>query len=230
MKNILLGAFLFLSLCCFAQSDYPTSNSTHIFWQPGVKITKADYQGASDPHVDSLMQKYGFWASASVGIWSVLDVPKKEKDRYKKFEKVYFAPAFEKATSYAASDDSVQIEMQNLYLDIYEVCTRWARKELKNMHDSINATGMLTLYYMTVKDAMEDKKRDFCRAYFNDVFMSKKEGAFNEWRSRIDKLLEETVEYATTAEECYRLMTDKPIEKGYIKAPAVAASRYKRIE
>jgi hypothetical protein len=38
------------------------------------------------------------------------------------------------------------------------------------------------------------------------------------WRELIDKWLEETQKYATTPEECYRLMSGKPIEKGYRKA------------
>jgi len=93
-----------------------------------------------------LMAKYEFSASASVGIWSILDMPEKKKDRYKKFEKVYFAPAFERTTSYTKTDDTLQIAMQNTYLDICEIWARWARKQLSNIQDSTKATGISWIY------------------------------------------------------------------------------------
>lgn len=100
--KIRLAILLFLVLASqvvIGQNEYPTSNATHILWQPNTKITRDCYQGQPTSQVDKMMDEYGFTAAASVGLWSVLDIPKKKKDRYKKLEKVYFAPAFEKATS-----------------------------------------------------------------------------------------------------------------------------------
>ena len=147
MKTILISGFFILwGLICFGQVSYPTRDSVHIFWQPGLKITDQDYKGTPQKQIDELMAKYEFSASASVGIWSILDMPEKKKDRYKKFEKVYFAPAFERTTSYTKTDDTLQIAMQNTYLDICEIWARWARKQLSNIQDSTKATGISWIY------------------------------------------------------------------------------------
>lgn len=222
MKQTNITTFLALcSLMCGAQPIYSTSDSIHIFWQPSTKITKDDYLGQPTSQVDKMMDEYGFTASASVGIWSVLDIPKKKRDRIKKFEKVYFAPAFEKTTSYIRTNDSIQIEMQNLYFDICELWARWARKELKTLQDTTNAAGTLSIFYMTVKEDMNKNRISMFRAYFKEVFIDKAEGAFEKWRNELDKELERTKMWATTPEECHRLLIQKPIEKGYIMAPTI---------
>lgn len=170
------------------------------------------------------MDKYGLQATASVGIWSILDTPKKKADRHRKFERVYFAPAFEFSTSCTRTTDTLEIAKQNLYLDICEIAARWARRTLSSIQDSTKATGTLTIMYMTVKDEMHEKRKEMYRSYFKDVFLDKKPGAFEEWKRFYSKLLDETKQWATTPEECYRLMTRVPIEKGYIEAPTVMGS------
>jgi hypothetical protein len=210
------------------QTNYPTRDSAHIFWQPGLRLTHLDYQGKETKQVSDIMDKYGLQATASVGIWSILDTPKKKADRYRKFEKVYFAPAFEISTSSTRTTDSLEIAKQNLYLDICEIAARWARRTLKSIQDSTKATGTLTIMYMTVKDEMHEKRLAMFNSYFKDVYDDKKPGAFEEWRNFYSKLLEDTKQWATTPEECYRLMTRKPIEKGYIEAPIVIGSFKKR--
>jgi hypothetical protein len=223
MKIKLIIASLFVLLCqaVIGQNVYLTSNETYIMWQPNTKITKADYQGQPISQMDKMMDEYRFTASASIGLWSVLDIPKKKKDRDKKFEKVYFAPAFEKTTSYIRKNDSLQIEMQNLYFDICEVWARWARKELKALQDSTKGIGTLSIFYMTVKEDMHKNRISMFRAYFKEVFIDKSNGAFKKWRKEIDKALDETKIWATTPEECHRLLTQKPIEEGYIMAPTL---------
>ncbi len=210
-----------VTLSCYGQVTDSTSSGTHIFWQPKLKLLYKDYKGQPINKIEEMMQKYGFSAAASVGIWSILDTPKNKKERYKKFEKVYFAPAFDKINSFAKTDDSLQIEMQNLYFDICEIWARWARKELTKLQDSTKATGTLTIFYMTVKKDMNKNKSSMYSAYFKDVFIDKIAGSFTKWKQDINKTLAETKEWATTPKECYRLMTQKPIEKGYIEAPTV---------
>jgi hypothetical protein len=224
MKRLIIIKILsFVAFPGFGQINYPTRDSVHIFWQPDLKLTYSDYKGPAVKELDELLNKYQFSAAASVGVWSKLDIPKKKKDRAKQFEIVYFAPAFKSTSSYTRSNDSLQIEMQNLYFDICELCARWARKELKTLQDSTRAIGTLTIYYMTVRRDMNERKLAMFSAYFKDVFVEKNEGAFAKWRQDIDKLLEETKSWATTPKECYRLMSRKPVEEGYIEAPTVLA-------
>jgi hypothetical protein len=222
MKRLISVTIFYLTATlCIGQPSYPTQDSVHIFWQPDVKLTSKDYQGQPTSNIEELMKKYDFSASASVGIWSILDIPQRKKDRDRKFEKVYFAPAFEKTTSFTKSDDSLQIEMQNLYFDICEVWARWARKKLKSLQDSSKSIGTLSIFYMTVKQTMNDNRLMMYRMYFKDVFIDKKDGAFAKWRQEIDKELANTKQWETTPEECYRLISQKPTEDGYIQAPKV---------
>ncbi|OAQ43534.1 hypothetical protein A5893_17105 [Pedobacter psychrophilus] len=221
MKATSLTILIFLSINVFGQKSFPTQNSTHIFWQPEVRLTIDEYQGKPIPEIDKLMDKYGFSASASVGIWSVIDIPKKKSQRNKLFEKVYFAPAFEKTTSYYTSKDTLQIEMQNYYFDICEIWARWARKELKSYQDSTKSIGIISIFYMTVKNEMNENRIAMFKEYFKQVFIEKKDGAFIKWRSIMEKNLNETKLWATTPEDCYRLMTQLPIDDNYIMAPNV---------
>ena len=208
-------------MTCFGQNNYPTRDSIHIFWQPNLKITYNDYKCDTTKERIKDMKQYGYYASASIGIWSVLDIPKKKKDRYKKFEKVYFAPAFERTTSAAIKNDSLQIAMQNILLDINEICARWARRELNSWKERTNATGAISLRYLCVKKQMIKKSEKMRNGFIKQAFIQKKDSAFLKWRLTIDSILNETSKWATTPEECYRLMTGKPIEKDYIMAPSL---------
>lgn len=219
---------VFLETIALGQSTLSTRDSLHAFWQPDLKLTHRDYRGTETKEVIEVMDKYDFNASASVGVWSILDIPKRKADRYKKFEKVYFAPAFEFSTSFARTTDSLEIEKQNIYLDICEIAARWARRKLRSIQDSTKATGTLTIMYMTINDEMHEMRVGMYRSYFKDVFIDKKPNGFQEWRTFYDNLLSETKQWATTPEECYRLMTQKPIEKGYIEAPTVVGSFKKK--
>ena len=230
-KHLLtIGLFILIAALTYGQSNYPTRDSVHIFWQADTKITKDDYLGPSTNLLDTMMAAFDFSASASVGIWSVLDVPERKKDRNKKFEKVYFAPAFERTTSYKMTDDSLQIEMQNIYFDICELWARWARRELQSLQDSIKGIGTVSIFYTTVKEDMERNKIVMYRAYFKEVFVNKTEGAFDNWRHKIDEMLAETTLWATTPEECYRLLAQVPIEEGYIMAPTLIGPMFNRKE
>ncbi len=160
------------------------------------------------------MEKYGYTAMASIGIWRVLDVAKKND----KFEKAYFAPAYERTTSVAKTNDSLQLEIQNTSFNICEIWARWARQQLKTMVDSTNSIGIQAIMFTTIVQEM-DKNRDHMQGGFiYEVIVEKKEGSFEKWKSLIDQMLDDTKEWATTPEECYRLMTGKPIEKGYMMA------------
>lgn len=223
MTKFHLTIYLVLTFISFSagQTKYITRDSVHIFWQPDLKITAEDYLGKPTDEVLQVMNQFGFRASASVGIWSVLDIPKKKNDRYKKFEKVYFAPAFDRSSSYTQTKDSLEIAVQNTYLDICEIWARWARKKLYSLRDSTNSTGTLTIFYKTIEYEMDSLRLEMYRDYTQDVIINKRPEAFQEWRTLINEALMETEKYATTPEECYRLLSGNPTEEGYIKAPTV---------
>jgi hypothetical protein len=108
--------------------------------------------------------------------------------------------------------------MQNTTFDICEIWARWARQQLKTLKDSMNSIGAQAIMYTTIVQEMDKKNNEMRNSFINEVMIRKKEGSFAEWRNTIDNILYETKTWATSPEECYRLMTGKPIEKGYIKA------------
>jgi hypothetical protein len=184
-------------------------------------LTRLDYQGKISPEVEKIMTDYNLTASASVGIWSVLDIPKKKKDRYTNYEIAYFVPAFDKATSSLKTTDTIQIEIQNLYFDICELSARFARKELKELQDTSKSVGAISIMYTTIKDQMHQKRISMYKQYFKEVIEDRIDGAFLKWRKQIDEALEQSKEWATTPKECYRFVLQKPVEDGYIMAPTL---------
>ena len=49
--------------------------------------------------------------------------------------------------------------------------------------------------------------------YSHDVYLVNREGAYDEWRQRVDQLLDTYKDYATTPEEVQRILFDKPLDK-----------------
>jgi hypothetical protein len=219
MKNLSLLSLQFLiNLATFGQQIYPTRDSVHIFWQPGLIIKISDYKGDTVKEYMPFMRKYNILTCSSVGIWSVVDIPKKKSERGKKLEKAYFAPAFDRTNSFLIRPDSLEIEKENLIFDICEVWARWARKQLFAYQDSIKGYGAILIMYSTVEQNMNKDRKAMSNDYIKDVFIDKKEGSYEKWRASINDILENSKTWATKPEECFRLMTKKPIDDSYIKA------------
>lgn len=155
---------------------------------------------------------------AYLGVYAVLDIPKKEKDRGKLLEKAYFVPMFEKTTSYIIIDnDSMGVEKQQILFDIYELSARYARKQLKEYLEIMgNNYGVVSIMFTTAKNDTKKLRDIFVDKYTEDVYIQKKENAYSEWRFFINEKLEEVKEYATTTEDYHRAYIDKPIDKKYI--------------
>ena len=219
MRSLLLGLFLAcVFITCNGQSKFLTRDSTHIFWQPDLSIGLQDYIGNPTNQVMDLMRRYKFGASASIGIWSVMDIPKKPKQRRRKPEKIYIAPAFERTTSFALVDDPKELEIQNTYLDICEIWARWARERLDFISDSSGTPGTLTVMFPKVMRDMEEKRMEMHGRYSREVIIEKKPAAFNGWRKIIDDELNKTKKWATKPEDCHRFVTGKPLDMDYIEA------------
>lgn len=226
MKYILLLLCFLLSIAAFAQKNYPTRDSIHIFWQPGLLITYEDYAGDTITEVMDLMRIYHFSASASIGLWSVMDIPEKSKDRRRKTEQIYIAPAFERTTSFALTNDATEIAIQNTYLDICEIWGRYARERFAQIRDSSATPGTLAFMFKKVMDQMEAQRLDMTHRFSREVIVEKKPGAFEGWRNLISETLVKTEKWATKPEECYRHLTGVPLIPGYILAPPNPESQY----
>jgi hypothetical protein len=215
---------LFTRLTCFGQTTFITEDSAHIFWQPSAKLSYKDFKGTPSVRVMNMFRKYNMNASASVGIWSVLDVPKRKKDRGKKLEKVYFAPAFDKRGSSAISPDTMQIAIQAVYFDICEFASRLARRDYKALQDTMKGYGTLYIMFSTIEKDMQEEYDKMIGTYTKEVIVDNRPGAYESWRKFYDEMLEKTKEWATKPEECYRLLTGKPIDPDYEKSPKIVGA------
>jgi hypothetical protein len=227
-KQIIIILIFLVSISCFGQIKYVTEDNEHIFWQPSIKLKYNDFIGDTTKELMDLCRKYNLTAISYADIWSILDVPKKKKDRKKKLEKVYFAPCFCKTASFAISKDTMQIAIQAVYFDICELAARWARRRLQNLQDSLKGYGILYIMYSSVEGEMEEQKTKMFMAYTKEVIYDKKPGAFESWRKFYDEMLEKTKQWATKPEECYRFITTKPIEPGYEKSPMIVGDLRKK--
>lgn len=219
--------FLFLitfATSVHAQTNFVTRDSAHIFWQPGISLTAPDFKGDSAGKYKELYRKPDVKAMAHIGIWSILDVPKKKKDKGKKLEKVYIAPAFDIKASFILAGDPAQIGKQQIYFDIAEIWARWARQQFKSYQETIPGYGIVFSMYSTVIRDMKAQQSKMNDDYTNEVFIDKTPDSFAKWRKIIYDKLEETKAWATTPQECFRFITDKPIDEDYEQSPTVMSA------
>lgn len=212
------------------QVTLSTESETHIFWQPGRMLKSEDFKGnyPTDPKFIKYCEAFNLCTSAYVGLFAVLDIPKKKKDRGILIEKAYFAPAFEKNTSYLLKNDSLGIKKQQVIFDIYELSARFARKELKKLQDSIQAYGIISIMFKSVETKINGLKDALTDSFVKDVYIDNKPEAFEKWRKQIDQALNDSKEFATTPEDCYRFVLMRPINQKYIKAKKIAGDLFEK--
>ncbi|MBV4360243.1 hypothetical protein [Pinibacter aurantiacus] len=221
MTKLTLLFLLTFATSVHAQSNFVTRDSAHIFWQPGTTLSLSDFKGDSTSKYKVAYFHSDMKAMAYIGIWSILDVPKKKKDRGKKQEKVYIAPAFDIKASYALTSDNTQIAKQQIYFDIAEVWARWARQQFKSYQDTIPGYGIVFSMYSTVIRDMKAQQAKMNDEYTKEIFVDKSPDAFAKWRKMIDDKLEETKAWATTPQDCFRFISDKPVDEDYEQSPTV---------
>ena len=200
-----------------------TESQRHIFWQPERVLTEKDFQGdgTQNPKFVKYCDELDLCVVASTGVFAVLDIPKKKRKRGVLIEKAYFAPAFEKSTSFIIKLDSTGIAKQKVVFDIFEVSARFARQQLQHLQDSVGGYGIISIMFKSVEARAIEMRTSLVDSYTKDVYIDKKAGAFEIWRERVDKLLAESKEFATKPEDCYRFVQNAPIDENYEMAKTV---------
>jgi hypothetical protein len=220
----------FSNILVFGQEQLKTESETHIFWQENRPLKAEDFQGKgpSNPKHIKYCEEYQLCTVACLGLFGVVDVPKKKRMRGKLLEKAYFVPAFEKACSYILKKDSLGLEKQQLTFDIYELCARYARKDLKQWCDTMKGYGTTYIMFKSV----ESKANRFCKLLIDsltkEIYTHKKDGAYEKWRHMIDKNLDKDREFATKPEDCYRFVKNSPIDNNYILSKTLAGDMWSK--
>lgn len=190
------------------------------FWQLDTKLTLQDFKADTTKSFNNLNAKYGMKAYSYCILKSILDVPKKKRERGKKLEKVYLAPCIDKYQSISVTSDSLELAKQQVFFDITEHFARKGRRNFEALRDSTNnAYGVYWTIYSKVISQLCRDRNEMYDAYMNDVIILNKPGYYEKWRKLIDWLLNENKEYATKPEDCMRFLNEKPLTTDYIKSP-----------
>ena len=224
MKKLFILIALFVSVQSFAQIE----TDTHVFWQPGAKLTFEMFQGTvPDSSYVKKLTDLNIYHQIATGFWAALDVPKSKKG-WKKgmMEKYYFCSAMEKGNSFFIVKDSTELKYAQLIWDICEVATRISRRNLDQFVSSLNegldkpANGGASIQYMTCLNDGRQFGKEVTHALFDKVITTHNEEEYIKFRAQIDSLLQELAAYATTEEEIRRLISDQS-DEGYMPATTV---------
>ena len=217
MKNAsLLFLLLTTNLLC-AQQNERLEDSIHIYWQPKLKLKYDDfkYDGKKENNAELYCEKIKLCACASTNINLIIDIPK-QKESKNQIEKIYIVAVFDKERSYKFNDDTIGIIRQKLSFDIEELETRYIRKELEKITNQFDKkNGSIITWYKLILNEAEAKKNKLFKQYTLDAYIEPKINADEDWRNKIDMLLEELKEFATKPEECLRFISKKPIVEDY---------------
>lgn len=204
-----------------AQMD-TLKSSTHIFWSSEYKIQMTDFHNTvKSGKFKTYCEEYNICWGAVTGLYSVLDHPKKKKDRRKKEEKIYFAPAFELNTSYRFNSDSTEYLQQALVFDMYEWAARRCRLELDSMYVMSPSIGIKAIMFKTIESDVLRRLNTMVSLFTNEVYVQAISGAYEKWRKIVDELLESAEKYQTTALDRLRFIKNEPVDQGYIKAKKI---------
>ena len=239
MKKIIptifnLSLILQINILFGQEPELITETDTHIYWQPDRKLTSDDFQGTPPLSEIKYCEEKGACVVPCHGLFVKVDIPKNYKKN--KLEKVYYAPAFEKACSYIMGDTK-DIRDGQIQFDMLELSSRIARKLLRDYHDfmaissdsnnldiikqnpdTILITGVGTSLAWHARDSAWTFYQDISTSYIRSLYFNDKKDKYEEWRKLIDDLLEEYKMYATKPEECYRMIKKQPIIKNHKEA------------
>ena len=87
MKKLFILIALFVSVQSFAQIE----TDTHVFWQPGAKLTFEMFQGTDqDSSYVKKLTDLNIYHQIATGFWAALDVPKSKKGGKKGMMEKYY--------------------------------------------------------------------------------------------------------------------------------------------
>ena len=192
--------------------------ATNLYWTPDRQIHFSDYQAPISDICIELNERFGFQTGADIQLAGIVDIPRRWRGRNAgKIDRGYIVPVFCRVCSCIFSKDSLSLKVDHLIFDTAELYARRIRRELSTIQREKNTRNPNSMFFTTVRNQNTEEMRRVFGQIFRDIFIDKKENAYEEWRNLIDELLEDTIEFATTDEDRRRFITGRPIED-YIEA------------
>lgn len=202
----------------FSQNRERIEDSVHIYWQPNINLNLNDFEfdGTKEENAEMYCEKIKLCVCAATNINIIIDSPTNNKKRNKDLEKIFIVPVFDKNMSYALTKDTIGVNQQKLIFDIEEWTARYIRQELEKIKKQFkDRQDFLITWHKVVLNEAQKKKRKLIEEYTLDVYLEPKPNAYRDWRIKVDNMLKELKDYATTKEECNRFLYKKTIEKNY---------------
>ena len=217
-KLIVLSIAILIVANSYCQTDrYQTD--WFLYWQPSISLEFSDFQKIPNSDELSMFNKYGVQSMANVQIHAILDYPKKARKINTLKEQWYIAPAFCKKCSPISEHDKSELLQAQVYFDIAEFCARISRRSIAEIEQQLNdqnvGNGAIAAAFPRIVDEMYNLMAEMFSSYGRQVIIDKNPGAYEEWRSSVDEMLESTIEYQTKSIECKRFMNEKPFSDEY---------------
>lgn len=217
---LLLVVFLLAAHVLMAQS-LPFESATRKAWQPNQKVLATDFQAAPSEQFRRLEKQAGLLVDSRVSLSSVLDVPRRKRDRGPMLEKAYFAALWLKDQSATLTTDTAELAKHRIIFDLAELAARQARQSLQQLQDSTQAYGTVYIYYVPVANRACAWYYEQTAAYTKALYVDKNPAAYAEWRKLVRAALQATAAYATTTQDAQRLLTNQPVEPAYEKSATI---------
>lgn len=159
------------------------------------------------------MQSKGVYAE--LALWTALDLPQNTPALAPKQMKAYIAPVCALFRSYADTNDTVGIALDNIYFDILELCARKARVKLGKLPDSLMAIADLSKAFRQIVREMHEDRLRMNRKFHREMFRDENPKALETWQKMLSEELSKTAKWCTQPVECYRFLQNTPLEKDY---------------
>lgn len=204
----------------YSQKPSRIENDEYVFWQPGVRLTLDDYQGNDHPENLNAEELWKAMATENISFKMVVDHPKDSAMRGQRMEQLYMVPVFSKRTSYNLDKDTAIIKYDQLYFDMAELTTRRLRISLRRrLNNNPNEYGIYVKGFLSLKNFLLKFYKENNLGAETSVFFKYKGDSYEKVRKNIDSTLEITKEYATSPDECKRIMSGKPLIEDYREVP-----------
>ncbi len=213
--SLIFFALITFSRLAFAQSDR-LETDWFLYWQTGTKLTFNDYQREPDSTDLLMLNKYGVSSMANVQIHAVLDYPEKARKIRTLKEQWYLAPVFCKKCSPITKQDSSELLQAQIYFDIAEYCARVTRQKIAELEKRDLGNGFIAAAFPGLINDMYNQMGEMFGEYGRDILIDKFPDAFENWRLKVNELLDSTSEFATKSNDCTRFITNKPFSDEYI--------------
>lgn len=217
---ILVVIFLIgLNDITIAQNTNKNDTDRYIYWTKDRVTTQQDYLGKGEliENAEKHCYDFGLCTKAEAIVLAALDIPKRRKNRGEMIEKIYFATVFDKTKSCILKYDTTGVKYQQVVFDIYELSARFARQQIAIVQDTSTTYGVMSSIFNSLIAKTDQMCADLINSYYQDVIIDKKKNAYNEWRIKIDKLLEESIKFVAKQEEYNRFIKNMPVDKEYVE-------------